>query len=45
MKNRIFYIIVAITCLIGCIFTGILISYTLNLANNSSITAFIANEE
>lgn len=45
MKDKVFYIIVTIICLIGIISTGILVKYTINLSRNLSITAYISNEE
>ena len=45
MKEKIFYIIVTVVCLIGIILTGILVKYTIDLSQNLSITAFISNEE
>lgn len=45
MKDKIFYIIVAVVCLIGIISTGILVKYTIDLSRNLSITAYISNEE
>ncbi len=45
MKNNIFYTIVIIVCLIGFIVTGNLVKYTIDLSKQSSITAFISNEE
>lgn len=45
MKNNIFYTIIIIVCLIGFILTGSLVKYTIDLSKQSSITAFISNEE
>lgn len=45
MKNNIFYAIVIIVCLIGFVVTGSLVKYTIDLSKQSSITAFISNEE
>ncbi len=45
MKDKIFYIIVTVVCLIGIITTGILVKYTIDLSRNLSITAYISNEE
>lgn len=45
MKDKNFYILVAIISLIGIIVTGCLVKYTLNLSSKSSITAVISNEE
>ncbi len=45
MKDKIFYIIVAIICLIGIVSTAILVKYTINLSKQLSITAYISNEE
>lgn len=45
MKDKVFFIIVTIICLIGIISTGILVKYTINLSRNLSITAYISNEE
>lgn len=45
MKDKIFYIIVIIICLIGLISTGLLLKYTIDLSKELSITAFISNEE
>ena len=45
MKNKIFYTIIVVICLIGFIITGFLVKYTLDLVNQSSITAVISNEE
>ena len=45
MKDKFFYIILAIVCLIGIIITGILVKYTIYLRDELSITAFISNEE
>ena len=45
MKDKFFYIILAIVCLIGMVITGILVKYTIDLRDELSITAFISNEE
>ena len=45
MKDKIFYIIVIIICIIGVISTGTLVKYTINLKKSLSITAYISNEE
>lgn len=45
MKNNIFYTIIAIVCLIGFMITGMIVKYTIDLSNKSSITAVISNEE
>ena len=45
MKDKFFYIIIAVICLIGIISTGLLIKYTMDLSQKSSITAYISNEE
>ena len=44
MKDKTFFIIVAIICLIGVVTTGILIKHTIDLSKNLSITSFISNE-
>lgn len=45
MKDKIFYSIIVIICLIGIVSTGLLVKYTLDLSKNLSITSFISNEE
>lgn len=45
MKEKIFYIIIIIICLIGIVSTGLLVKYTIDLSKNLSITAYISNEE
>lgn len=45
MKDKIFYIIITIICLIGLILTGLLVKYTINLSRSLSITSYISNEE
>ncbi len=45
MKNKIFYSIVTIICLIGIVSTGLLVKHTLDLSKNLSITAYISNED
>lgn len=45
MKDKIFYIIIALICLIGIICTASLVKYTIDLSEKMSITAFISNEE
>lgn len=45
MKDKIFYIIIMIICLLGIIGTGLLVKYTIDLSRNLSITAYISNEE
>ena len=45
MKDKFFYIILAIVCLIGIVITGILVKYAIDLRDELSITAFISNEE
>lgn len=45
MKDKFFYMIIAIICLIGVATTGLLVKYTLDLSKNLSITAYISNEE
>ena len=45
MKDKIFYGIITIICLIGILSTGLLIKHTIDLSKNLSITAYISNEE
>jgi len=45
MKDKIFYCIIVIICLIGIVSTGLLVKNTIDLSKNLSITAFISNEE
>lgn len=45
MKNKIFYSIITIICLIGIVSTGLLVKHTIDLSKNLSITAYISNEE
>lgn len=45
MKNKIFFIIITIICLIGIVSIGLLVKYTIDLSRNLSITAYISNEE
>ena len=45
MKNQTFYAVIAIVCLIGILSTGLLVKHTVDLSQNLSITAYIANEE
>ena len=45
MKDKTFYIIVTVVCLIGIIATGMLAKYTIDLSKELSITSFISNEE
>lgn len=45
MKEKVFYSIIAIICVIGIVTTGLLVKYTIDLKDNLSITSFISNEE
>ena len=45
MKNKVFYIIITIICLIGIVSTGFLVKHTIDLSRNLSITSYISNEE
>lgn len=45
MKDKVFYSIITIICLIGIVLTGLLIKYTVDLKENMSITSYISNEE
>ena len=45
MKDKVFYSIIMIICLIGIVLTGLLIKYTADLKENMSITSYISNEE
>ncbi len=45
MKDKTFYTIIIIICLLGVLLTGKLIKYTIDLSKKLSITAFISNEE
>lgn len=45
MKNKVFYTIITIICLIGIVITGLLVKYTIDLSRDLSITSYISNEE
>lgn len=45
MKDKLFYSIIVIICLIGIVSTGLLVKHTMDLSENISITAYISNEE
>ena len=45
MKDKVFYIIITIICLIGIVSTSFLVKYTIDLSRNVSITSYISNEE
>ena len=45
MRDKIFYSIIIIICLIGIVSTGLLVKHTIDLSKNLSITAYISNEE
>ena len=45
MKDKIFYSIITIICLIGIVSTGLLVKHTMDLSKHLSITAYISNEE
>lgn len=45
MKDKTFYIIITIICLIGIVSTGLLVKRTIDLSKHLSITAYISNEE
>lgn len=45
MKDKVFYSIITIICLIGIVLTGLLVKYTVDLKENMSITSYISNEE
>ena len=45
MRDKIFYIIIIIVCVIGIVSTGLLVKYTIDLSKSLSITAYISNEE
>lgn len=45
MKDKVFYIIITIICLIGIVSTVFLVKHTIDLSRNLSITSYISNEE
>ena len=45
MKDKVFYIIITIICLIGIVSTFFLVKHTIDLSRNLSITSYISNEE
>ncbi len=45
MRDKFFYSIIAVICLVGMVLTGLLIKYTIDLRENMSITSYISNEE
>ena len=45
MKDKVFYIIITIICLIGIVSTSFLVKHTIDLSRNLSITSYISNEE
>ena len=45
MKEKIFYLILILISVIGCIFTGLHVKYVIDMSKDMSITAFISNEE
>ena len=44
MKEKTFYRIIGIICLIGIVLTGMHLKYIFSISNGMSITAFISNE-
>ena len=45
MKDKVFYIIITVICLIGLTSTLLLVKHTIDLSRKLSITAYISNEE
>ena len=44
MRDKIFYVIITIICLIGITSIGCLLKYTIELSRDLSVTAYISNE-